>query len=95
MLFGFCNAGTDFENMAGEFTGCLVLYYLCHYKSGKLEKKHLLPQIGVAGYAMSLGLAQALNQVAMMIVQIVMNNSLTHYGAASTSEYESGVRQSR
>ena len=65
-------------------SGCLVLYYLCHYKSGKLEKKHLLPQIGVAGYAMSLGLAQALNQVAMMIVQIVMNNSLTHYGAAST-----------
>lgn len=28
-------------------------------------------------------MASFFNQVAMMVVQIIMNNSLTHYGAAS------------
>ena len=32
---------------------------------------------------MSLGMAQCFNQMAMMVVQIVMNNSLKHYGAMS------------
>lgn len=35
------------------------------------------------GYAMTLGMAQCFNQLAMMLVQIVMNNSLRHYGALS------------
>ncbi len=64
-------------------SGVMVVYYLCHYKTGKLQKTHLLPKWQFAGYAMSLGLAQCFNQIAMMIVQIVMNNSLTYYGAMS------------
>ncbi|MBO5303778.1 MAG: MATE family efflux transporter [Lachnospiraceae bacterium] len=64
-------------------SGLMVVWYLGHYKTAKLTKGHLLPKWNFAGYAMSLGLAQCFNQIAMMIVQIVMNNSLTYYGAMS------------
>ena len=45
--------------------------------------EHLRPRLKYSGYAMSLGMAQCFNQLAMMVVQIVMNNSLTYYGAMS------------
>lgn len=85
-IFGFHMGmtGAALATIIGQIVSAgMVFYYLCHYKAGKLERKHLVPQAIYTGYAMSLGVAQALNQVAMMIVQIVMNNSLTYYGAMS------------
>jgi len=82
--FGMGMTGAALATITGQIvSGVMVVRYLCNYKSGKLTKQHLLPRWNVAGYAMSLGMAQCLNQIAMMIVQIVMNNSLTYYGAQS------------
>ena len=85
-IFGFDMGmtGAALATIIGQsISGMMVIFYLYRYKTGRLEKKHLLPQWSFAGYAMSLGLAQCFNQIAMMVVQIVMNNSLTYYGAMS------------
>lgn len=85
-IFGFemGMAGAALATIIGQIVSALMVFrYLRRYKAGKLEKKHLLPQRKYFGYSMSLGLAQCFNQLAMMVVQIVMNNSLTYYGARS------------
>lgn len=85
-IFGFemGMAGAALATIIGQMVSAsLVFRYLRRYKAGRFEKKHLIPQWRFAGYAMSLGLAQCFNQLAMMVVQIVMNNSLTYYGARS------------
>lgn len=81
---GMGMSGAAFATIAGQIvSGLMVVRYLCNYKAGKFTKEHLLPKWKVAGYAMSLGMAQFFNQIAMMVVQIVMNNSLTYYGSKS------------
>lgn len=77
-------SGAALATILGQiFAGILVIRYLRGYHSGRLIAKHIRPQRDIAGYAMSLGLAPFLNQIAMMVVQVVMNNSLTWYGARS------------
>lgn len=85
-IFGFewGMTGAALATIMGQIaSGVMVFCYLQKYKAGKLERKHLLPKWTYASYAMSLGLSQFFNQIAMMVVQIVMNNSLTYYGKMS------------
>ncbi len=85
-IFGFDMGmtGAALATIIGQIVSAgMVFHYLRHYKAGPFKKEHLRPSPSVAGYAMSLGMAQCFNQLAMMVVQIVMNNSLTHYGALS------------
>ena len=85
-IFGFKMGmtGAALATIIGQIVSALmVVRYLCHYKAGKFTMEHLIPKWEFTGYVMSLGLAQSFNQVAMMVVQIVMNNSLTYYGALS------------
>ena len=82
--FGMGMTGAALATILGQIaSACMVFGYLRKYKAGRLEKKHLLPNLKYFGYSMSLGLAQFFNQLAMMVVQIVLNNSLTYYGAQS------------
>ena len=81
---GMGMTGAAIATITGQvIAGIMVVAYLFKFKAGKLEHKHLVVNRHVAGYAMSLGLAQFFNHFAMMTVQIVMNNSLTYYGAMS------------
>ncbi|MGN0203517.1 MAG: MATE family efflux transporter [Coprococcus sp.] len=85
-IFGFNMgmSGAALATILGQIASCfMVIRYLRKYKAGPLTMDHLRPRLQYAGYAMSLGIAQCLNQLAMMVVQIVMNNSLTYYGALS------------
>lgn len=76
--------GAALATIIGQIvSGCMVFFYLTRYKAGKLTRDHLIPRWCYAGYSMTLGLAQFFNQMAMMVVQIVMNNSLKYYGAMS------------
>lgn len=76
--------GAGLATIIGQIVaGIMVFFYLFRFKAGKITKDHLTLRWSVAGYAMSLGLAQFFNHFAMMTVQIVMNNSLTYYGAMS------------
>lgn len=85
-VFGFKwgMAGAAYATIIGQIVSFgLVVYYLCHYKTVKLEKKHFLIKGSYIAKIASLGAAPCSNQLAMMVVQIVMNNSLKHYGALS------------
>ncbi len=85
-IFGFDMGmtGAALATILGQIVSCgMVIHYLFHYKAGRLTRTHLIPDRRYAGYLVSLGLAQCLNQIAMMVVQIIMNNSLRYYGAMS------------
>lgn len=86
LIFGFHMGmtGAAVATVIGQIvSSIMVIHYLCHYRAGTLIMEHLRPRVKYSGYAMSLGMAQCFNQLAMMVVQIVMNNSLTYYGAMS------------
>ena len=77
-------AGAALATIIGQFiSGFMALYYLSHYKTAPITKEHLLPKKQYTLKIMSLGAAPCANQLAMMLVQIVMNQSLTRYGALS------------
>ena len=76
--------GAGLATIIGQIFGAaLALRYIFKYKTGKIEKKHLIPNWNFVSKIISLGAAPFFNQLAMMIVQIVMNKSLTYYGALS------------
>lgn len=77
-------AGAAFATIIGQFvSGLMVIWYLMHYKTMRLGREHLIPQWPVVSRVMMLGAANSFNQVAMMVIQIVLNNSLRKYGAQS------------
>lgn len=77
-------AGAALATIIGQYiAGGMAIWYFCHYKTVKLSWKHLWPKGAMIGKILSLGAAPCFNQLAMMVVQIVLNNSLKHYGAAS------------
>lgn len=57
--------------------------YLWKFKQVKLGKEFFHPQLKRCIKIASLGASNSLNQIAITLVQIVMNNSLTYYGALS------------
>ena len=76
--------GAALATIIGQiFSGIIVIVYLCHYKTVKLKMEHLKIRWEYTKEVISIGMASFFNQVAMMIVQIVMNNSLKYYGALS------------
>ncbi len=86
-VFGFHMgiAGAAAATIIGQIiAGGMAFYYLCHYKTVTIRKQHLRIRKKYIGRIVSLGAAPCSNQLAMMVVQIVMNKSLTHYGALSS-----------
>lgn len=76
--------GAAIATIIGQIiSGTMAFIYLCNYKTVKLKIKHLKLQWEYLGRVMSLGAAPCSNQLAMMVVQIVMNNSLKYYGSQS------------
>lgn len=84
MGLGMGMAGAGYATVIGQvFSGILVINYMRHYKTVPLEKKHLKLQWKYVIETASIGMASFFNQIAMMVVQVVLNNSLKHYGALS------------
>ncbi|MDD5935542.1 MAG: MATE family efflux transporter, partial [Clostridiales bacterium] len=76
--------GAAFATIIGQvISGCLALWFLAHCRTVKLQKKHLKLRAKYVGRITSLGAAPCSNQLAMMVVQIVMNRSLKYYGSQS------------
>lgn len=61
----------------------LVVRHLFHFQSVQLGRNFFHPNWKKAVRMASLGLSNSLNQVAMTFLQVVMNHSLTYYGALS------------
>lgn len=84
MVFNWKMAGAAIATVMGQIlASIMVIWYLVHFKTIKLHRKHFAPQLKIVGRTVHLGMAQCLNQLAIMFVQIVMNKSLTYYGALS------------
>ena len=85
-IFGFDMgmAGAARATIIGQIvSGLMVLGYLTRFKTVHIPLKSLLPSKAAWIPIISLGMAPFFNQIAMMIVQVVMNNTLTYYGAQS------------
>ncbi len=77
-------AGAAWATVIGQIvSGLLVLGYLIRFRTVHLSLKDFIPIPRRALRIAALGTSNAFNQVAMMIVQIVMNNTMTYYGALS------------
>lgn len=85
-VFGFQwgMAGAAAATVTGQaFSAGVAAWFLMHAQSIRLKKEHLMIQPDCIKRIASLGIAPAANQIAMMIVQIVMNKSLKYYGSLS------------
>lgn len=77
-------AGAAAATIIGQIIAAmLVIWYLCHTKTVKLTGASFLPKKDVSLRIISLGAAPCFNQLSMMVVQIVLNKTLKHYGALS------------
>ena len=61
----------------------LVVIYFTKFRKMYLDRRMLKPKLKHLRAITSLGLASGINQIAIAAVQIVMNNILRYYGAAS------------
>lgn len=64
-------------------SGTMVILYFVKFRKMNLTVKMLRPRREFIKGIASLGMASCINQIAMAIVQITMNNTLRYYGALS------------
>ena len=77
-------AGAAIATVAGQFCSFIyALRYLKKFKCVTLKKEYFRLNLKESLTTASLGISNSMNQVAITLVQIVMNNSLTHYGELS------------
>ena len=77
-------SGAAWATVIGQvISGLMVLGYLRQFHTVSLTKDTLIPKPENCKKIITLGMAPCFNQLAMMIVQIVMNNLMRHYGALS------------
>ena len=89
-VFHMGMAGAALATITGQILSfALVVLYLRGFKTLPLSLSDLKPNIACWARIAALGATPAFNQVAMMVVQIVMNNTLTYYG--SNSVYGSDI----
>ena len=89
-VFHMGMAGAALATITGQILSfALVVFYLRGFKTLPLSLSDLKPKIAYWARIAALGATPAFNQVAMMVVQIVMNNTLTYYG--SNSVYGSDI----
>lgn len=77
-------AGAAWATVIGQFFSFLMAaYYLKKFKHIELKRHHFRPKGAECRKIAALGMSNSLNQLALTFVQIVLNNSLTYYGARS------------
>lgn len=85
-IFGFKWGikGAAWATIIGQvISGFLVILYFVKIRHMDLALEMLCPRGKYLKMITSLGMAACINQIAMAVVQITMNNVLRHYGAAS------------
>lgn len=77
--------GAAYATIIGQFISALmVLSYFKNFKAFKIKLSDFKLSLSSVKSILFIGLAPFTNQIAIMIVQIVMNNTLTFYGSSST-----------
>lgn len=76
--------GAALATIIGQIVSALfIIVYLKNYKTVPLLKNHFKANLVYIKEIASIGAASFINQLAMMLVQIILNNSLRHYGSLS------------
>ena len=84
MVYGWGMSGAAWATVIGQAVSFLMaIAYVFKFKSITLTRDAFSVDFKIWGKIASLGLSNSLNQVAITLVQIVLNNSLKHYGAMS------------
>lgn len=82
--FDWGMAGAAVATIIGQIiSAVMVIWYLSRYKTVRLKAEHFRLRLKYIKEIVSIGTSSFFNQLAMMVIQIVMNNSLTYYGAQS------------
>lgn len=83
-VFGWGIQGAAWATVIGQiFSACMVFLYLPRFQCVELRPRDFLPKASFLKAIVSLGAASCFNQLAITVVQIVMNNTLRYYGAMS------------
>ena len=85
-IFGFHWGikGAAWATIIGQIvSGILVIIYFMKIRHMELTLEMFKPKARYLKMIVSLGMASCINQIAMAVVQITMNNVLRHYGASS------------
>ena len=82
---GWGIAGSAAATTAGQvFAGIMVLaYVLRSFKTVRLERRHFLLSGSHVASILKLGTTAFITQALFIVVQVILNNSLTRYGAQS------------
>ncbi len=84
-IFHWGVAGAAWATVIGEFFSFLMAFsYLRKFRQIKFTLRDITLNVQECLSIATLGMSNSLNQVALTFVQIVLNNSLTHYGAMTT-----------
>lgn len=84
MVFDWGMKGAAWATVIGQvISAIIVVVYAFHYKTVSLNKEHIRIKAFTAKRIASIGMASFFNQIAIGIVQVVLNNSLRHYGELS------------
>ncbi len=76
--------GAALATITGQIVSTVIsLLYIRKFRSVKLCKRHFRLNMGLIGSICLLGLPSGLNQLAVITVQILLNNTLGHYGELS------------
>ena len=77
-------AGAAIATVLGQVASAiLVIGYMLRFKTGKLLRHHFTVTKSKVTQIMSIGAAGSLNQAAMLVMNLVLNSSLSYYGALS------------
>lgn len=85
-IFGFemGMTGAALATVIGQLvSGVMILHYFTRFKSFQLKGPDFVLHWKSVGQICRLGIAAGANQLAITLVQIVMNNTLGHYGELS------------
>ena len=76
--------GAAWATVIGQVvSGMIVIVYFLRFRKMELSWKMFRPGIRYIKAIVSLGMASGINQIAIAVVQIIMNNTLRYYGGLS------------
>lgn len=76
--------GAALATILGQFLSFfMAMRYLWHFKTIRITRQCFVLDLRDSLRTFYMGISSCINQVAIALVQIVLNNSLTYYGAAS------------
>lgn len=84
MVFHWGVAGAAWATVIGQTVSCLyALLYLRKVKRTRLKRQYFRLSVNQCATTAMMGMSNGLTQLAITLVQVVMNRSLIHYGSLS------------